>query len=58
MPNAPARALGDWNDIYRLVIQAATGNHPLHWDLIADYLSIFGLEARLGELKALYENNH
>jgi Uncharacterised nucleotidyltransferase len=52
--NDPARAPGDWSDIYRLVIHAATAARPLNWDLVNEYLVLFRLEARLPELKELH----
>jgi hypothetical protein len=56
--NDPARALGDWNDIYRLVIHCAATERAPNWALVGDYLTIFGQESKLGELKDLYERNH
>ncbi len=55
--NDPARAPGDWSDIFRLVIHAADSGRPLEWGLVADYLAIFGCDPRLTELKALYERH-
>lgn len=52
--NNPDRALGDWNDIYRLVSFAGGQKLPLKWDLLADYLMLFRLEAKLPELQRLY----
>jgi hypothetical protein len=52
--NDPARAPGDWSDIYRLVIHAASLPRPLNWALIEDYLSVFRQEAKLAELKELH----
>jgi hypothetical protein len=55
--NQPARAPGDWSDIYRLVIHVAEQGREPHWGLIEDYLAIFGCEAKLAELKELYERH-
>lgn len=56
--NDLARALGDWNDIYRLVIHTANEGRVMNWGLIADYLVIFECEAKLIELRELYERHH
>lgn len=56
--NNPARVLGDWNDIHRLVRHAAEESLPLRWDLIADYLAIFRLDAKMTELRSLYDEAH
>jgi hypothetical protein len=57
--NDPARALGDWNDIYRLVIQAAETSAPkaFNWLLISDYLDTFDCSSKLAELETLYERH-
>jgi hypothetical protein len=52
--NDPARALPDWDDI-RLLLQAAgREKRALDWELLTDYLRLFGMENRLGDLKAIY----
>ena len=56
--NNPSRALGDWSDIHRLVRHAAETSSPLQWPLIEEYLAIFGLGAKLPELKALHDEAH
>lgn len=56
--NNPHRALGDWSDIHRLLKHAAQVRLDLRWDLLADYLEIFRLSARLPELRALYDEAH
>lgn len=53
--NNPKRALGDWNDIHRLIQHAAEEARPLHWDLIEQYLAIFRQTTKLPELRALYD---
>lgn len=55
--NDPWRAPGDWSDIGRLLIHAAETARPLDWALVQDYLAIFRCEAKLPELKALYEGH-
>lgn len=54
LSNNPSRALGDWHDVYMLVQAAGAAKNPLDWDLLGEYLSLFGQEARLEELCALY----
>lgn len=56
--NNPSRALGDWNDIHRLVRHASETSSPLRWPLIEEYLAIFDQTAKLAELKALYDAAH
>ncbi len=56
--NNPSRALGDWNDIHRLVRHAGEQALPLEWGLIADYLEIFRLSDRLPELRGVYDEAH
>jgi hypothetical protein len=53
--NNPARALGDWNDIQRLVEHAGEQGLNLDWELIADYLEIFRMAERLAQLKAIHD---
>jgi hypothetical protein len=55
--NAPRRALGDWNDIYRLVIQAAESQANFDWGRVAGYLDLFGQSAKLRELQKLHEDH-
>jgi hypothetical protein len=55
--NDPKRELGDWNDIYRLVIEAAHSNQALNWSLIGDYLELFGYGTKLNALKDLHERH-
>jgi Uncharacterised nucleotidyltransferase len=56
--NDPMRALGDWSDIYRLVIQAADSTKAMNWPLIEDYLVLFRCAPKLSELKDLYERHY
>jgi hypothetical protein len=56
--NNPARALGDWNDIHRLIRHAGEQAAPLEWELIADYLEIFNLSDRLLGLRGVYDEAH
>lgn len=52
--NDPDRAIGDWNDIYMLVDHSARTSNALDWELITDYLNVFGLGAKLNPLKQRY----
>lgn len=52
--NNPARASHDWADIRMILEAAGEQGRPVDWPLIADYLAIFHLEARLGELKGYH----
>lgn len=56
--NNPARALGDWNDIHRLIRHAGEQALPLEWGLIADYLEIFRLGGKLAELRGVYDKTY
>ena len=49
--NNPARAAHDWADIRMILEAAGEQGSSIDWSLIADYLAIFHLEARLDELK-------
>jgi predicted nucleotidyltransferase len=54
MYNDPRRAIGDWDDI-RLLLQSA-GMHRLavDWELMEDYLRLFGWQEKISEFKAIY----
>lgn len=54
LTNDVSRALGDWNDILLLVAAAGRERQAFDWELVADYLRLFGLEDRLPELKSTY----
>ena len=56
--NNPMRALGDWNDIHRLVTHAGANRSELAWDLVSDYLILFKLESELPVLTRLYDEAH
>jgi len=56
--NNPSRALGDWNDIHRMVRHAGEQAMPLEWGLIADYLEVFKLSDKLAKLRGLYDKAH
>jgi len=49
--NDPRRADRDWTDIRLLLEAASAQGGQIDWELIADYLEIFHLEAMLTELK-------
>lgn len=52
--NDPTRAEDDWHDIRALLRAAREQGTTLDWELIAEYLRIFGLDAKLAELKEHY----
>ncbi len=52
--NDPARATSDWADIRLLIEDRAQRGAPVDWDLIADYLEIFGLQSELNDMRAWY----
>lgn len=52
--NDPKRAIRDWSDIQILLQNAGARRQILDWELISDYLAIFDMSGKLGELKALY----
>ena len=52
--NDPSRSIGDWNDIRLLLEAAGARRSTLDWELLEEYLRLFGLEARLAELKSLH----
>jgi hypothetical protein len=54
MVNDPSRAIGDWDDI-RLLLQSAGGRRlAVDWELMEDYLRLFGWQEKISELKAIY----
>lgn len=52
--NDPSRAEDDWHDIRILLRAACEQGAAMDWELIADYLRMFGLEAKLATLKEQY----
>lgn len=54
--NDPARAGQDWLDIQSLVETAGTTDGPLDWELIHDYLKIFGQEEKLSEIRTWHDS--
>jgi predicted nucleotidyltransferase len=52
--NDPARAIGDWEDIRLLLLAARSQGDAVDWELLRDYLRLFGLEAKLAQLKEIY----
>ena len=52
--NDPARVTRDWSDIRMMLETAGEQGAVIDWQLLADYLEIFHLEARLPELKGYY----
>lgn len=53
--NDPQRAAADWADIRLLTEAAARQRRVLDWELIADYLDLFGLTDRLTEVRGWYD---
>lgn len=53
--NDPQRANQDWLDIQLLIQAAGASGHSLDWELINDYLSIFGQQDKLTEIQAWYD---
>ncbi len=49
--NNPARQTRDWADIRMLLEAAGQQGVAINWELVAEYLRIFRLEAKLTELK-------
>lgn len=54
LANDPTRALSDWHDIALLLAAAREQRVAVDWELLEDYLRLFGLEARLPELKSIH----
>jgi len=52
--NDPTRAVSDWDDIRLLLEAARRQGVALDWELLEDYLRLFGLEAKLPQLKAIH----
>ncbi len=53
--NDPARATADWADIESLIRSAAEQRVAIDWDRIGDFLALFDLGRRLGEMKLWHE---
>jgi hypothetical protein len=56
--NDPTRQPGDWADILAMIRHAGDSSTPIDWDLVEDYLVLFDLGAKLGELKDTYGQAH
>lgn len=56
--NDPTRAVGDWHDIALLLAGARESRTALDWELLEDYLRLFGFEAKLPELKSIHGASH
>jgi hypothetical protein len=56
--NDPSRYHRDWSDIHMLVRGAGLTGAAVDWELIEDYLAIFGLESKIQELKQSYGQAH
>jgi predicted nucleotidyltransferase len=55
LTNDPTRRIRDWQDIHMLLQMAGSQNDSVDWELIGDYLSIFGLDDKLDELREAYD---
>lgn len=58
LTNDPTRAVSDWHDIGLLLTTVRDSGQPLDWELLEDYLRLFGLEAKLPELKSIHGPPH
>jgi hypothetical protein len=55
LANDPSRTDRDWSDI-RLLVRAARERSPaLDWELLGEYLRLFGMEQKLAELKSIHD---
>jgi predicted nucleotidyltransferase len=52
--NDPTRAIHDWDDIRLLLEAARCQGVAIDWGLVEDYLRLFGLEAKLAQLKIIH----
>ena len=52
--NDPLRAVADWDDIRMMLPAAGRQRQKLDWELLLDYLRLFQMEERLGELKSIH----
>jgi len=52
--NNPRRMTKDWSDIRMLVEVSAEQQLALDWELLTDYLALFGLTDRVEEMKVWY----
>lgn len=52
--NDPARKTQDWLDIQMLLEAAAHNRVPLDWELLAEYLDVFGLSEEMPILERWY----
>jgi|TARA_B110000093_G_scaffold76161_2_gene82970 predicted nucleotidyltransferase len=52
--NNPRRVTKDWSDIRMLVEVSAEQQLALDWNLLTDYLTLFGLTDRVQEMKVWY----
>ncbi len=52
--NDPTRCPRDWADIRMMLETAGENRDAVDWELVAQYLDIFRLSAKLPELKGYY----
>lgn len=54
--NDPRRVAGDWADIRMMLETCSATGTQIDWPLLEDYLDIFDLGSRIGELKDWYDS--
>lgn len=54
MANNRARTESDWHDIRLLVRAAREQGSALDWELVRDYLALFGMDNRLADLTSVF----
>lgn len=52
--NDPKRSTRDWADIQMMLETSSETHQPIDWQLLKEYLALFGLEAKLKNLKEWY----
>ncbi len=54
LTNDPARASQDWHDIQSILEVSGQMERPVDWDLLQDYLGLFGQVEKIAQLKDWY----
>lgn len=54
MANDPSRLIRDWDDIRQLLQSAGSRQVTLDWELLGDYLRLFGWEEKLSAMRDIY----
>ena len=52
--NDPSRSTSDWSDIRLLIENSGKTKNSVDWELIGDYLDLFGIGSKLEELRNWY----